>query len=112
MQSSGEYPDNWEDIARRLKELVGWKCEHCGHPHDPASGYVLTVHHLDMNPANCNFTNIVALCQRCHLRIQAQYKPGQLFLFEVPRWAAVRSLDKQEYKNDDLNEQMNEILGV
>jgi len=30
----------------------------------------LTVHHIDLNPANCDWWNLVALCQRCHLQIQ------------------------------------------
>ena len=24
------YPSNWEEIAKKKKELVGWKCEVCG----------------------------------------------------------------------------------
>lgn len=62
-----DYPDNWPEIAAKVKEEAGWKCERCGHPHDPQAGYVLTVHHLDSNPANVNPENLVALCQRCHM---------------------------------------------
>ncbi len=86
------YPANWDAIATAVKVAAGWRCEHCGHPHDPATGHVLTVHHLDMNPANCADENLVALCQRCHLRIQARYRPGQLFLFDPPAWAVSRGL--------------------
>jgi hypothetical protein len=32
----------------------------------------LTVHHLDGNKWNCELWNLAALCQRCHLRIQAK----------------------------------------
>jgi hypothetical protein len=32
----------------------------------------LTVHHLDMSPANCAWWNLAALCQRCHLCIQSK----------------------------------------
>lgn len=28
---------------------------------------VLTVHHLDGDPTNCDRDNLIALCQRCHL---------------------------------------------
>ena len=86
------YPTNWESIAARVKTLAGWRCEHCGHPHEPQSGHTLTVHHLDGDPSHNDWTNLVALCQRCHLRIQAQYHPGQLFLFEPPTWAKKRGL--------------------
>lgn len=33
---------------------------------------MLTVHHANMNPANCAWWNLLALCQRCHLSIQAR----------------------------------------
>jgi len=82
------YPPDWPDIARQVKDAADWRCEHCGHPHDPATGHVLTVHHLDGNPANCADDNLVALCQRCHLHIQARYIPGQLMLpgIDAPAW--------------------------
>lgn len=87
------YPVNWEQIAGAIKLHAGWRCEACDCPHDQDSGHVLTVHHLDGNPANCAYTNLVALCQRCHLRIQAAYLPGQLFMGAAPRWAVIRALD-------------------
>lgn len=33
---------------------------------------VLTVAHLDHDPENCSDDNLRALCQRCHLRLDAQ----------------------------------------
>jgi len=87
-----EYPDNWPEIAKGIKDETGWCCENCKRPHDPANGYTLTTHHLDMDKSNCSFNNLVALCQRCHLRIQSQYKPGQMFMFEAPAWAIKRGL--------------------
>lgn len=41
---------------------------------------MLTVHHLDGNKGNCEKWNLAALCQICHLFIQAAYTPGQLTL--------------------------------
>ena len=70
------YPADWREIALDIKSRAGWRCEHCGHENDFTSGRVLTVHHLDGNPANCGYTNLVALCQRCHLHIQARWRPG------------------------------------
>lgn len=31
---------------------------------------VLTVHHIDYNPQNEEDDNLIALCQRCHLKVQ------------------------------------------
>lgn len=94
MNATEQYPPNWPEIAQRVKARAGWCCEHCGHPHDPASGHTLTVHHLDGNPANCADDNLVALCQRCHLHVQARYRPGQLALpgIKVPAWMTQRGL--------------------
>lgn len=68
----GAYPSNWKDIAKACKDAAGWRCVRCGHEHDRATGHVLTVHHLDMNPANCEWWNLAALCQKCHLSVQAR----------------------------------------
>ena len=29
---SGEYPEDWDIVATRIKALAGWKCERCGSP--------------------------------------------------------------------------------
>lgn len=75
-----DYPENWPEIAAAIKTAAGWRCEHCNHEHDPEHGYTLTVHHLDGDKANVDGTNLVALCQRCHLHVQARYHPGQMAL--------------------------------
>ena len=81
-----EYPDNWDLIATGIKHEAGWKCVRCHHDHQPQQGYTLTVHHLDMNKANCEWWNLPALCQRCHLRIQAKVKMSQEWLFGHSEW--------------------------
>jgi len=58
----------------------------CDHPHEVATGYVLTVHHLDLDPSNCRWWNLAALCQRCHLRIQAKVVMERPWLFEHSDW--------------------------
>lgn len=68
----GEYPENWKEIALKTKEKAGWRCECCGHKHDPDNGYTLTTAHMDNDKSNCNEDNLAALCQRCHLKIQAK----------------------------------------
>lgn len=71
-RSTTPYPPNWKEIAHAVKQAAGWKCVRCQHPHDTPAGYMLGVHHLDLSPANCRWWNLAALCQRCHLRIQAK----------------------------------------
>jgi 5-methylcytosine-specific restriction endonuclease McrA len=82
----GDYPPDWPQIALQVKEAAGWKCVRCGHPHDPASGHTLTVHHIDMNPANCAWWNLAALCQRCHLTIQAKVRIEQPYMLPHSKW--------------------------
>ena len=86
--SRGEYPDNWDEIAARVKEEAGWVCirDVCRHPHDPAAGYGLGVHHLDLNKSNCEWWNLAALCQRCHLRIQGKVVMERVWMFEHSEW--------------------------
>lgn len=83
------YPDNWPEIALQIKIFAQGKCERCGHIHEVETGYVLTVHHLDGDKANCEHWNLAALCQRCHLHIQAKVDMAQLFfedILDVSAW--------------------------
>ncbi len=86
MKGTGEYAQNYGDVHRQVKERHEWKCERCGHPHDPAAGYTLTVHHLDGNKANNAGWNLACLCQRCHLHIQGKVFLPQFFMFEHSDW--------------------------
>lgn len=71
------YPPDWPSISLRVRLRAGFKCELCdavhGKPH-PVTGaiVVLTVHHLDFDPTNCAWWNLIALCQRCHNRLDAR----------------------------------------
>jgi hypothetical protein len=85
-KSISDYPPNWKEISIKVKEDAGWKCIRCGHPHDPKRGYCLTVHHLDLDPQNCEWWNIPALCQRCHLSIQSRVIMERKFMFEHSSW--------------------------
>ncbi len=85
-KSSGEYPENWNEIAKKVKEEAEWKCVRCDHSNDFFSGHVLTVHHLDLNPANCAWWNIPPLCQRCHLRIQGKVVMERTWMLEHTDW--------------------------
>jgi len=78
IKTLGKYPDNWKEIARKVKERAGWRCENCGKYHNPKERRTLTVHHIDRNPSNNEPWNLVALCQRCHLHIQSKFNAFQL----------------------------------
>ena len=80
------YPHNWTEIANTVKLEADWCCVRCGHEHDPASGYCLTVHHLDRNPANNAWWNLAALCQRCHLHVQGRVRMPQYWMFDHSDW--------------------------
>lgn len=76
-----DYPPEWPAIALEIKQRADWKCVRCGHDNDRESGHVLTVHHLDMDKANCQWWNCPALCQRCHLSVQSRVRMGQAWMF-------------------------------
>lgn len=85
-KSTGEYPDNWDEIAKAVKDAAGWKCIRCEHPHDPPAGRMLTVHHMDLNKSNCEWWNLAALCQACHLKIQGRFEISQFWMFRFEKW--------------------------
>jgi hypothetical protein len=55
-----KYPKRWEEIRVIIKQRDGNKCVFC-HKHEH-----LNVHHIDENPKNCEFTNLVTVCKSCH----------------------------------------------
>jgi len=64
------YPKNWDEISLQVKEEANWQCTICGHPHDPKNNYCLTTAHLVPIKALCEKWNLIAACQRCHLRFE------------------------------------------
>jgi 5-methylcytosine-specific restriction endonuclease McrA len=69
-----QYPNNWKQIRQDILERADNKCELCpAENHKPhwktGSKVILTIHHIDGNKQNNNNVNLIALCQRCHLRL-------------------------------------------
>lgn len=83
----GEYSADWDEIGDRVRAEAGHRCIRCGRGHDPAAGYALTVHHFDGNKANNEWWNLMALCQRCHLRVQGRVNPQITYFLEHSAWA-------------------------
>jgi len=73
------YPPDWPRIALTVKQQANWRCQCCNvqcyRPGEKALDHklVLTVHHKDHIPANCERSNLIALCTGCHLRADAEY---------------------------------------
>lgn len=73
------YPDNWKEISYQVRYNAKFQCEICDalgkEPH-PVTGakVILTVHHLDFAPQNNEPYNLIALCQRCHNRIDKRFR--------------------------------------
>ncbi|MBS4000790.1 MAG: hypothetical protein KGZ71_09950 [Desulfobulbaceae bacterium] len=68
-----EYHPKWKLISRLIRfKRADNRCEWCGavnyEPH-PVTGskVILTVAHIDQRKSNNRFSNLAALCQRCHL---------------------------------------------
>lgn len=94
------YPKNWKQISTMVRDRAGQKCELCGAPNktyvvrfntgrvsplwriakdsdifgseNGLVKIVLTVHHIDGNRQNNGKHNLIALCQRCHLRLDRE----------------------------------------
>lgn len=104
VETRGEYPADWPEIARLVKDAAKWYCVRCAHPHQREGWYILTVHHWDGDKANCRWWNLLALCQRCHLKIQATVNPDQPYLFEHSEWCKpyAAGFYAWKYLNEDL----------
>lgn len=68
-----EYHPKWSLISKLIRfNRANNMCEWCGadnyapHP-DTGSQVILTVAHIDHDKTNNQFSNLAALCQRCHL---------------------------------------------
>jgi len=73
------YPKAWDRISLLIRERAGWKCELCRagntEPH-PITGseVVLTVHHINGDPTDNRRLNLLALCQRCHNKLDQPFR--------------------------------------
>lgn len=100
----GSYAPNQQEINAQVKIDVGFRCERCGHFHDPEHGFTLTVHHLDSDKSNNERWNLAALCQKCHLHIQSRVFLPQFYMLEHSDWLKphlegyYKSLERKGYQ--------------
>ena len=74
-----KYPPFWIIIRAKILARAGNCCELCGAPNykphwKTGSRVVLTIAHIDQDINNNEDWNLLALCQRCHLKIDLPYK--------------------------------------
>ena len=98
-----KYPDNWKLLRHKILERAGDRCELCFAPnlieiyrHKDLGEWkypysisyienykpvkiVLTIHHIDGDIKNNHESNLIALCQRCHLRLDRPLKRNKKF---------------------------------
>jgi len=73
------YPKNWKEIRNKILERAKNCCELCGaenyKPHwKTRSKVILTVHHINFDINDNRIYNLLALCQRCHLKLDIGQK--------------------------------------
>ena len=114
-----QYPPNWAETARAVKDAAGWRCIRCGAAHSREGWRILTVHHFDGDKSNCAWWNLMALCQRCHLSVQGRVDPHVPWLFEHTHWMKpfAAGFYAKKYLSMDLTREqvearLEELLGL
>jgi len=74
-----DYHPAWDYISQMILRRADGKCELCkarAGVENPVTGsiVILTVHHIDGDKRNDSPLNLLGLCQRCHLRLDAPYR--------------------------------------
>lgn len=108
---SGDYAADWKAISLQTRDEAGWRCVRCVHPFFRETGHALAcdercdarrcraqriaarsgshnygVHHLDGDKSNNAWWNRLALCNSCHLYVQASVIPQRLYMFTHSAW--------------------------
>lgn len=69
------YPENWEEISRRIKKRDEYTCQHCGAKQGQIKRgvrrsfkVVISAAHIDHKLINHDDNNLISLCQSCHYK--------------------------------------------
>ena len=62
------YPDDFDEISKKYRESVGWKCKShdCPYKNIRFKPEYLHTHHKNMDKTNNKYINLEALCIYCH----------------------------------------------
>ena len=63
-----DYPDNWSEISRQMKEKYNYTCQECHRDfsHSPMRTQLVEVHHKNGLKYDCSESNLEVLCHSCH----------------------------------------------
>lgn len=73
------YPKDWKQIARSVKDGCGWVCQMCGmqcrKPGEPFDTHkrTMSVMHLNHDTSDNTASNLRGACSACHLRYDAPH---------------------------------------
>ncbi len=59
-----DYPANWSDISREIKNARGWRCELC--KFTSIGSTAIHAHHVNFDKSDNATANLQVLCLRCH----------------------------------------------
>ena len=77
-----DYPPQFNKYLRRLiRERDNFTCKECGYTEDQL-GYNLSIHHIDYNKKNYDFTNLISLCKSCHAQTNFDRKDWEKYFKE------------------------------
>ena len=62
------YPKEWtRKLREKIRKRDGYYCQFCT-LQEKDNNQKLDVHHIDYNKQNCNETNLISLCRKCHAK--------------------------------------------
>jgi len=77
------YPPDWSIIASRVKQDRHWTCQHCGIIQGEDLHNNITVHHKDHDTFNNDPDNLLVLCQKRHLYLEADCRLRQHLISHI-----------------------------
>ena len=109
------YNDDGKEKRQLAREAAGNRCIRCNSP--SVTGHILTTHHFDGNKANDQWWNLMALCQVCHLQVQAKVDPDVPFFLEHADWAKpymagfyAWKYERRQISREEAKRRMDELL--
>ncbi len=110
-----DYNKDGKAARSAAKQRAGYKCIRCDSPSVP--GKILTVHHFDGDKSNDEWWNLMALCQVCHLQIQAKVDPEIPWFLPHSEWIApyiagfyARKYEQRSLSREEVDARLEELL--